>query len=60
MPHVVIKTGFNDPDGREERLTEYFCDWPGCSNVATHVLGCVKGMGAFTVVCREHAPTKSS
>jgi hypothetical protein len=58
MPQVIIKTGFTAPDGHEEKLTEYFCDWPDCPNVATHVLGCAKGMGAFAAVCKEHAATR--
>jgi hypothetical protein len=45
MPRVTIKTGFMGPDGREEELAEYICDATGCSNVASHVLGCVKELG---------------
>jgi hypothetical protein len=56
MPQVTIKTGFKAPDGREERLTEYFCDWPGCRNVATDVLGCSKQLGIASAVCKEHLP----
>ena len=44
------------PDGEEEVLTEYICDWPGCANVARHVLGCVKELGTAAVVCDDHAP----
>ncbi len=60
MPHVIIKTGFTAPDGHEEKLTEYFCDWPGCSNVATEVLGRVREIGACTMVCKEHAGARSA
>jgi hypothetical protein len=56
MPHVTIKTGLSAPDGREEQITEYLCDQPGCPNLATHVLGCVKEIGLSVAVCDEHAP----
>ena len=39
VPRIIIKTGRAGPDGREEELTEYICDTPGCPNVAIHVLG---------------------
>jgi hypothetical protein len=55
MPHVTIKTGIVGPDGQEEILTEYLCDWPGCPGVAVQVLGVVRGMNACAVVCAEHA-----
>jgi hypothetical protein len=56
MPKVAIRTGCMGPDGEEEVLTEYICDWPGCANVAKHVLGYVKELGAAAVVCDDHAP----
>ena len=56
MPHVTIKTGLTAPDGREEEIAEYLCDHPGCPNVATHMLGCVKEIGLRAAVCEEHAP----
>ena len=55
MPQVAINTGFFSPDGREERLSEYFCDRPGCLNVATEVIGCVRELGIPVAVCDEHA-----
>jgi hypothetical protein len=54
---VTIKTGIAGPDGREEALSEYFCDWPDCPNVAEHVLGCVKELGLSVAVCEQHATT---
>jgi len=57
MPRVTIKAGITDSNGREEELTEYLCDSPGCPNVATQVLGCVRGIGAGAAVCETHAPT---
>ena len=56
MPQVTIKTGIAGPDGREEKLSEYLCDWPGCPNVAEHVLGCVRELGLAVAVCPQHAP----
>ena len=55
MPRVTIKTGFWMPDGREEELTEYFCDAPDCPNIATHVVACIKELGVSVVTCEEHA-----
>jgi hypothetical protein len=55
MPQVTIKTGFSASNGREEVLAEYLCDWPDCPNIAVHVLGCVKEIGAVAAVCDEHA-----
>jgi hypothetical protein len=57
MPQVTIKTGIEGPDGREEELTEYLCDWPGCPNVADHVLGYVKELGLAVAVCPQHTTT---
>lgn len=54
MPRVVIKTGFVAPDGRQEELAEFMCDWPDCPNVATNVLGCIKELGLATAVCDDH------
>lgn len=55
MPRVTVKTGFVGPDGREEELTEYLCDWPDCPNVATQVLGSVREVRQFSVICEQHA-----
>jgi hypothetical protein len=56
IPQITINTGITAPDGREEKLTEYICDHPGCPNVATHVLGYVKEIGLAAAVCDDHAP----
>lgn len=58
MPRIVIKTGMVNPDGRDEELAEYVCDFPGCHNIAIHVRGCVPQLGLFSVVCHEHALSK--
>jgi hypothetical protein len=58
MPIVIINSGVRDPDGRDEKLTEYLCDWPGCANVATDTLGCVKELGIGYAVCKEHKPER--
>ena len=55
MPQVTIKSGMRAMDGHEEKLTEYLCDWPGCPNIATEVLGCVKELGVVSALCKEHA-----
>jgi hypothetical protein len=59
IPLVTIKTGIKTPDGHEEILSEYLCDYPGCPQIATRMLGCVVEIGAFAVVCEEHAGQKS-
>jgi hypothetical protein len=57
MARVTIKTGFMDPDGREEELVEYICDYPDCPNIATSVLGCLKELRLMAAVCDVHAAT---
>ncbi len=49
MPRVTLRY-------EEEKLSEYICDSPDCPNVAEHVLGAIRELGAFVVVCAEHAP----
>jgi hypothetical protein len=56
MPRVTMHTGFPAPDGGEEILTEYLCDWPGCANVGVNPLGCIAELRAAAVVCEEHTP----
>lgn len=55
MPHVTVKSGLTNQDGCEDKLAEYLCDWPGCANIANHVLGRVREIGAALVLCDEHA-----
>jgi hypothetical protein len=56
MPWVTIKTGLIAQDGHEEKLTEYLCDYPGCPNVATQLLGCIAELRLSASVCEEHVP----
>ena len=58
MLQVTIKIGSTDSDGGEEQLTDFSCDYPGCPNIATDVLGCVKDLGLSAAVCEEHAPKR--
>lgn len=55
MPQVVIRTGLIGPDGNEEILQEYLCDWPRCTNVAEEFVGVVVELRALVRVCRDHA-----
>jgi hypothetical protein len=55
MPKVTMKTGIPGPDGRDEELSEFLCDAPGCPNVATQVLGFCRELRIFTAMCPEHA-----
>jgi hypothetical protein len=59
IPYVTIRPGIIGPDGREEQLTEYICDHPGCSNIATHMLGAVVELRILAAVCDEHLPNRS-
>ena len=54
MPRVTIKTGFIKPDGYEEELSEYLCDYPACPNIATQVLGCIVEIRVMAAVCDSH------
>lgn len=60
MPRITISTGFCDSDGREEKLTEYICDVPGCPNLATRLLGCLVELRAMAAVCEMHAPSDTN
>ena len=55
MSRITIKTGLTTPDGSEEELTEYLCDYPGCPNFATRVLGCLVELRLMAAVCEMHA-----
>ncbi len=55
MPKVTIKSGIVGPGGCEEEISEYFCDSPHCSNIATQVLGCVRELRLRIALCDEHA-----
>ena len=48
------------PDGQEQVLTEYLCDWPDCANVAEHVLGVARTVATMYAVCREHGARPKS
>ena len=55
MAQVTVKSGVVGPDGREEQISEYFCDSPNCPNIATQVLGCVSALRLRVALCEEHA-----
>ncbi len=55
MCQVTIKTGLTTPDGREEELTEYLCDYPNCPNFATRLVGCLVELRLMAAVCEVHA-----
>jgi hypothetical protein len=54
MPSVTLRAR-RTPDGQEETLTEYLCDWPNCPNIAQHVVGVLAELRQFSAVCTEHA-----
>jgi hypothetical protein len=56
MPWVTIKSGLTTPEGHEEKLTEYLCDYPGCPNVARHLLGPIVELRLSASVCDDHVP----
>jgi hypothetical protein len=53
MPSVTLRT--TGASGKEETLTEYFCDWPDCPNVAEHVIGAIRELRVASAVCKTHA-----
>ena len=53
MPRLTVRV--ETPDGEDDTLTEYICDWPDCPNVAEHVLGVVRELRSFAAVCTAHA-----
>ena len=55
MPPVTIKSGIVGSDGREEEISEYFCDSPNCPNIATRLVGGVRELRLRVVLCDEHA-----
>jgi hypothetical protein len=55
MGQITIRTGFTAPDGREEVLTEYLCDYPDCPNFATRMVGCLVELRLMAAVCEVHA-----
>jgi len=55
---VILRTGV-ESSGQEEILREYLCDWPDCPNIAVHVVGVVKEIGAVSAVCDEHVPMRA-
>jgi len=55
MSQITIKTGLKTPDGREEELKEYLCDYPNCPNFATRMVGCLVELRLMASVCEQHA-----
>lgn len=55
MPQIILKTGVIGPDGREEILTEYHCDFTGCGNLASQVFGIARELQSCEAFCDEHA-----
>jgi hypothetical protein len=60
LPRVTLRTGIAAPDGHEEVLTEYLCDWPDCPNIAVRVIGCIPALRALVAACEEHAAAPST
>jgi hypothetical protein len=46
---LVIIDLLSSGTGEEEQLREYLFDHPGCSNAATHMLGCMELQLAVSV-----------
>jgi hypothetical protein len=55
MSRVTIKTGLKAPDGSDEELTAYICDYPNCPNFATRMVGCLVELRQMAAVCEKHA-----
>jgi hypothetical protein len=54
MPRVTLRAA-PSADGNEDSVSEYLCDWPDCPNVAVHVVGVLRELRSFAVVCSDHA-----
>jgi hypothetical protein len=54
MPRVTLRA-HESADGKEDTVSEYLCDSPGCPNVAVHVVGVVRELRTFVAVCAYHA-----
>ena len=54
MPRVTLRAP-DSADGKEDTVSEYICDSPGCPNVAVHVVGVVRQLGTLVAVCADHA-----
>jgi hypothetical protein len=52
MPRVTLRT--ETADHKEVKVTEYTCDVADCPNLAEHVLGFSREIGAFAAVCARH------
>jgi hypothetical protein len=55
MPHATIRTGVLAPNGQEEVISDFLCDWPDCPNVAEHVAGVARELRRVLMLCPEHA-----
>jgi hypothetical protein len=55
MAQWMNESGGTTPHAQRPTLARYLCDWPGCDNVAEHVLGVKRDLGLFAAICREHA-----
>jgi len=51
---VTVRIGETTPDGNEEVLTDYMCDWPDCPNTDVRLIGSIAALRAV-VVCEEQA-----
>jgi len=60
VPRVTLRIGETTPDGKEEVLSEYMCDWPDCPNMGVHLMGSIAALRAVVVVCEEHALVPSN
>jgi hypothetical protein len=55
VPFVIINSGVSAGDGSEERMWEYFCDYPDCPHIAERVVGFVREIQGGFGVCLRHA-----
>ena len=64
---LIIQSGSTDAVGHDQdgiyrsrrprrKTMEYLCDYPGCPNVATHLLGSIPALRLIASVCNEHLP----
>ncbi len=60
MPRITLRCSESPGNDKEDTVSEYICDAPGCPNIAQHVLGVIAELRAFVAVCPEHVPHRDA
>jgi hypothetical protein len=61
MPWGLQKREWSpEPASEKDEPFVYLCDWPGCSDEATRVMGCIKELGGSVAFCDHHATRRAA